>query len=293
MRSPPLSCSTASGLEGDGRAAPGTHRRAAATLAFERRAGRTVLARQHVPYPFHVTRPFHLDEARRDLATLYLQSASGGIFRGDDLRLEIDAGPATALHVTSQAATVVHDTRGSGARQEIEIRAAPGSVAACGFDPLILFPGADLAARTTIRVGPGATVLLSEGFAQHDPTAAQRPFARYDGAIRVLDDDGRLLAAERQAFAGEDLRGSSPLGRWNATGSVWIVGAAAVPAPERLEALLDGLGCYAGASPLPNGAGWCLRVLAPDGGTLAAGLDAALTLALAETIGVPIARRRK
>jgi urease accessory protein len=56
-----------------------TERRIEASLRFATGGGRTVLVHQHVPYPFHVTRAFHLDPSRPDLATLYLQSASGGL----------------------------------------------------------------------------------------------------------------------------------------------------------------------------------------------------------------------
>ena len=38
-----------------------------ASLHFSYGGGRTVLARQRVPYPFHATRTFYLDQARRTL----------------------------------------------------------------------------------------------------------------------------------------------------------------------------------------------------------------------------------
>ena len=76
-----------------------------ASLHFHRGGGRTVLAHQHVPYPFHATRPFYLDRERPEIATLYLQSASGGLYRGDDVALSIVAGPHAAAHVTTQAST--------------------------------------------------------------------------------------------------------------------------------------------------------------------------------------------
>ncbi len=58
-----------------------------ATLRFARGGGRTFLKEQRTPYPFHTTRPHYLDADRPDLATLYLQSASGGLYRGDRLEL--------------------------------------------------------------------------------------------------------------------------------------------------------------------------------------------------------------
>ena len=67
--------------------------RVEASLHFSHGGGRTVLACQHVPYPFHATRPFYLDRTRPEIATLYLQSASGGLYRGDEVALSIVAGP--------------------------------------------------------------------------------------------------------------------------------------------------------------------------------------------------------
>ena len=83
-----------------------------------------MLLRQHVPYPFHVTRPFYLDAQRPDLATLYLQSSSGGVYGGDDLSLTLDIRAGAAAQVTTQAATIVHDCRGSPARAVVQANSA-------------------------------------------------------------------------------------------------------------------------------------------------------------------------
>ena len=48
-------------------------------------AGKTYISHQRVGYPFHITRPFYLDPIPAGLLTLYLQSVSGGIYRGEDL----------------------------------------------------------------------------------------------------------------------------------------------------------------------------------------------------------------
>ena len=89
-----------------------SERRIEAELHFAFRGGRTVLAHQHVPYPFHVTRAFHLDRARPDLATLYLQSASGGLYRGDQLVLDIDVAPGVGPHAeTSSSGSPVPASR--------------------------------------------------------------------------------------------------------------------------------------------------------------------------------------
>ena len=58
--------------------------------------GQSYISRQRVGYPFHITRPFYFDEAPAGALTLYLQSVSGGIYQGEDLRMicSADAGSA-------------------------------------------------------------------------------------------------------------------------------------------------------------------------------------------------------
>src|SRR5712671_5978598 len=89
-------------------------RKAEVLLVAELAGGRTMLRRQHVGYPFHITRPFHLDRVRPDLATLYLQSASGGFYAADRLTLDLVVGAGAELHLTTQGSTVVHDGRADG-----------------------------------------------------------------------------------------------------------------------------------------------------------------------------------
>src|SRR5258708_25306454 len=84
-----------------------TGREAEVRLVAELAGGRTVLRRQHVGYPFHITRAFQLDRMRPDLATPYLQSASGGLSAADPLKLDLTIGHGTAANLTTQASTVV------------------------------------------------------------------------------------------------------------------------------------------------------------------------------------------
>ena len=79
-----------------------TGRQAEVLLVAELAGGRTVLRRQHVGYPFHITRAFQLDRLRPDLATLYLQSASGGLYAADRLKLDLVVGAGAALNLTTQ-----------------------------------------------------------------------------------------------------------------------------------------------------------------------------------------------
>lgn len=279
-----------------GRAATGAAGRSAtAQLGFAVGGGRTVLVRQHVPYPVHVTRPFRLDAALPGLATLYLQSASGGLYRGDDVGLEVDVGAGAAVHLTTQAATVVHDGRGVGARQRMAIRVGEGGFAAFTPDPLVLFPGARLAGETEVVLAPGAAAIVAEGICRHDPAGGDAPFDRHAATTIVRDESGRVLVADRGGVAGADLVGlASPLGPWRAFGTCLVLAEAGRQGEAAmLEAAVAEQGCLAGTSTLPNGAGLAVRLLAAEGGALARGLDAVFATAFTALLGVPPARRRK
>ncbi|WP_237479363.1 urease accessory protein UreD [Lichenibacterium dinghuense] len=266
-----------------------------AELGFAVGGGRTFLARQRVPYPFHATRPHHLGAGRPDLATLVLQSASGGLFGGDRLDLVVTANAGAAAHVTSQAATVVHSARGDGSVVANRIEARDGAMLSVTTDPYVLFPEAQLSVATEIVLAPTATVVVADGFATHDPAGRGSPPRRLSTRCRVLSEDGSLLVDDACELDGTALFGpGSVLGPHAAFGSVLVLGAAAGRLdPAAVEARLDALGALAGASPLPNGAGLGIRILAKQGGVLARALDDAHAAAFAATFGAePSGRRR-
>lgn len=270
-------------------------RRAEVRLVAELAGGRTVLRRQHVGYPFHITRPFQLDRMRPDLATLYLQSASGGLYAADRLALDLVVGAGAALHLTTQAATIVHDGRadGSSMRQSVTVR--DDAFCAMVSDPYVLFPGADLQLATTATVAANAILILADGFAVHDPHRRGGTFSRCSNHTSIVRPDGELLLSDRGSIRGEDLAADcGALGGMAAAASVLIIAP-----PDRLpdiaavEAAADGRGCLTGATLAPNGAGLAMRLLAPEGGTLIHGIEAAFHVAAHAALGVELVPRRK
>jgi urease accessory protein len=264
-------------------------RQATASLSFEMRGGRTMLARHHV------TRAFHLDPRRPDLATLYLQSASGGLYRGDRLALDVRVAARAAAHLTTQSSTIVHDTRGRGARQIATVTVGPGGFLAITPDPLVLFPGSAIASATEIALGVDASAIVTDGFGTHDPTGDGRAFDRYAASTIVRDNRGDILIADRGSVQGRALLGNaSPLGPYRAAGTLLVLGRGADRVDVvALERCLDELGCLSGIGVLPNGAGLGGRLLAPEGGILRQGLDVAFRFAFEGLIGHRPAARRK
>src|SRR5258708_11382922 len=133
-------------------------REAEALLVAESAGGRTVLRRQYVGYPFHITRAFQLDSKRPDLATLYLQSASGGLYAADRLKLDLTVGHGAAFHLTTQASTVVHDGRGHGSTMCQSVTVEGKAFFAVVADPYVLFPGPSLHVGTTAKVAAGGSL---------------------------------------------------------------------------------------------------------------------------------------
>ncbi|MHC2338513.1 urease accessory protein UreD [Bradyrhizobium sp. USDA 4454] len=266
---------------------------AEAHLAAEFAGGRTMLRRQHVGYPLHVTRGFHLDAMRPDLLTLYIQSASGGLYAGDRLKLHVAVGANAALHLTTQAATVVHDGKDGASVQQVRISVGKGAFCAISSDPYVLFPGANLSVDTVAVVDDDAVLFLADGISIHDPRRSGRAFRQYVGRQCVVRPDGRLLLKDFGRVAGEALR-NGPLGTMAATATALVIAPLEKwPSVEALTQAVDQCGCIAGVSEAPNQAGLVIRMLAPDGGILTRGIEAAFHVAARGTLGVELARRRK
>ncbi len=284
MQSLPLSCS---GFD--------VGREAEVLLVADLAGGRTVLRRQYVGYPFHITRPFQLDRMRPDLSTLYLQSASGGLYAADRLALDLVVGAGAALNLTTQASTVVHDGRGDGSTMRQSVTVKEGAFCAVISDPYVLFPGASLDLATIATVASDGILILADGFAVHDPHHRGGTFARFSTETRIMRPDGERVVVDRGSVGGDDLSGScGALGGMTAACSVLMIAP-----PDRLadvaefEAAADRCGCLAGATAASNRAGLAMRLLAPDGGTLVRGIEAAFHVASRAALGIDLAPRRK
>jgi urease accessory protein len=136
---------------------------------------------------------------------------------------------------------------------------------------------------------------MAEGFATHDPQRQGRMFERFSTNTRIVREDGKLLVSDRGIVNGHELSAScGALGGMTAAGSVLIIAP-----PGRLgeiaeiEAAVDACGCLVGVTLAPNRAGIAMRLLAPDGGALIRGIEAAFHMGARAALGVALTRRRK
>jgi len=261
-------------------------------------SGRTYLRRQYASYPYHVCRPLSFAGDPVGMATIYVQSCAGGIFRGDRLREHLVAEEGAAAHVTTQASTIVHSMDRGSAGQEVLIEAATGSLMEFLPDPFILFPQSRFASSLCVRAHAAATVVVADSFICHDPAAAGAMFDRFQADLRVEDPQGRLLMLDRCRTAGAVVADRRPgiTGAFAAQGGLFVIqrqGASSALVDALRTATTGVADVYAGASELPNGCGAWLRVMAADAVALRAAMTAAWQAVRRALTGRTPAPRRK
>ena len=268
-------------------------------LVFRRQGRRTAIARQFVSYPFHMTRPFQLDDAIPALLTTYQQSCSGGLYRGESLFNRFELGPHAAGHVTTQSGTIVHDCHGESARFRSEVTLGDGAFMALMPEPVILFPGAACAFSCNVEISGGAVLILGEAVTWYDPFVAtdRRRVNRssYSGDITLRNSTGRLLLRDVSTMSNllADAK-SSPIGPWSVTGTYLLAGPTArLPERSKIEKLASREGVVAGVTELPNEAGVGVRCLAAHAQAARSFADELFALGAEAALGARPALRRK
>lgn len=241
-----------------------------AMLAFQRAPdGRSYIARQQVGYPFHLGRQLRLPDDVPEMAAVYLQSCSGGVFAGEQLHLHISAGPGSLAHVASGAATVAHSMREAPAQQRISLDVERDAWLEYLPMATILFPHTRLHNRVDVTLHSGARLLLCDAFCTHAPSGQEGVFGEYRSDVRVQSPEGDVLVADRLRVEGAQWRAGMPgvSGPYQAWGNLMLIGEG-LPVDEIVTALRAGTsgltGTYLGVSALPNDAGVGLRLLAED-----------------------------
>lgn len=247
-------------------------RRASLTFAPDA-AGRSFLARQYVEYPFHITRALYLHEGWRELASVCLQSVSGGLFRLDRLELALALGQGAAAQVVSQSACKVHGMDGARADQSTTVELGPGAFLDLRLDPLILFPQADLHTATAVQLAPGARALISESHGWYRADGGVLPaFEAFEARVSVSRQGQppawreRLLARDPAGRA--HLRETFLRFPWHGT-TLALSDRPVDGLLETLRGMASTLaGCQVGVSRLPGDIGLVARYAAGDGATL-------------------------
>ena len=260
--------------------------------------GLTHIASQYAAYPFHICRPFRYENDPEGMATVYMQSASGGLYEHERLETTLIASENAAAHVTSQASTIVHEMQGGRAQQDVTLRVETNAWLEYLPDPLILFPGARVDSRVRLVLAKGAQAVVADSFLAHDSKAAGRVFDQLKSEVRIETTNGKLLACDVFAVSGAEFRDALALGgRGYATHGSMAMMSATGATDEALAAIRAQIDsneeCYGGASLLPNNAGIWARLVARDGAALRRTMIAVWASMRRSMTGVePVARRK-
>lgn len=144
----------------DSRVAAVVGRHARLELAFEYRAGRTVVTHAYAEPPCRISRSFDVDGA----AYVILVCAGPGVFAGDCLRQQVSVGPGARALIASQSALQIHpaDAPVAATVHQDHYVADEGELL-CHWDPVIPFAGARLVQRVDVRLERSSRLYWSDG----------------------------------------------------------------------------------------------------------------------------------
>jgi len=247
-------------------------------LRFETRSDRSILAFSERRAPLLVQKALYCDEGMPGLPMVFIITNSGGILQGDRYTMEFEVGPGACGHVTTQAATKIHEMDANYAAQIQDLTLEEGGYLQFLPEPVIPFRHSRFHTRTRIRIAPTATLLYSEILMGGRQFYREGELFQYDmfsstvGAERL---DGTELFLEK--FLIEPWR-SQPtrlgvMGEFSIFGNVILL-----TPPEHADAIHSRIRAIwnqeehwaAGISRLPNNAGLIYKVLGKESITVRA-----------------------
>ncbi len=245
-----------------------TGRAGDARLAFERVGNRTVVRTALAHSPLRLLTPRNHGHA----AWVYTSSLGGGLVDGDHLSVELDVAEGAAALLSSQGSNRVYRSP-RGCRSDLSARVAEGALLALVPDPTMCFAGARYSQRQDVQLAQGASLVLMDLVTAGRSANGERwAFTHYSSALRV-HREGRSLLDERWLL--DPHHGTLPerLGRFDALGTVLLVGPALASAREALAG-------HVGALPVTPRAGLVCSAspLGPDGLVLRAAATSAEVL---------------
>ena len=265
-------------------------------LGFEPRPGRSVLSKLHRRAPLIVQQALYWDEEMPGLPCVSMISNSGGILQGDRNVIEVDLAPNSQAHVTTQAATRVHEMDTNYASQTQKFVLGANAYLEYIPHPLIPHRGSRFLQHTQVVIDPTATLIFSDILMAGRKYYGDGELFHYDllsSTVQGERPDGTALFTEK--FIIEPGRhGVSKLGAmgpFHVFGNVFFL----TPKPHA-DALFDAidpsfdleLGLATGMSRLPNDAGVVFKVLGMETAPVTAAIRHFWSLARQQVVGVPV-----
>jgi len=179
-------------------------------LEFERREGRTVLAKRRHDGPLVVQKPLYPEGDATCHAIVVHPPA--GIAGGDELEIAVRAAEDAHALLTTPGAGKWYRSGGAWARQRIELDARDGACIEWLPQETIVYDGALADIRTEVRLAGGARFIGWE-IVCFGRTGSGERFGRGACALETLAwRDGKLLRLERGRIEGGGALLDSPAG---------------------------------------------------------------------------------
>lgn len=238
-------------------------------LRFEERAGRSILAEVERRAPLLVQRALYCDEGMPGLPVVFIITNSGGILQGDRYTLDFSVGRGACGHITTQAATKIHEMDANHATQSQTIALEDGAYLEYLPDPVIPFRHSRFWTHTHVRIAPTATLLYAEilmGGRKHYGAGESFVFDVFSSTVAAGRPDGAELFVEK--FLIEPAR--SPVSRRGVMQGFDVFGNVLLITPRlHADALASRVraawsrdeGWAGGVSRLPNDAGLVYKVI--------------------------------
>ena len=262
-----------------------------AELEFKNSGKSTYLSHQLTPHPFHITVPFNYEGDPSDLATLYMQSSSGGLYDKDCQELGVTLFKGSKLHLTSQASTIVHNARDKvGAKCLFNFNLCEDTALEYLPDPVILMAGSKFSAISTINLKANCQAILSEAFITHDPSHSGKIFDTCYSETQIFLDSA-LVVNEKFYISGADY--FSRIGGYSCTASIYLYGYSFEVLRKIKDALAELPEAYAGCSYFKENNLAIFKILAQRSSSLLRITESTWALAREDMTGQVPKRRRK
>ncbi|MGB9966387.1 urease accessory protein UreD [Halobacterium hubeiense] len=265
-------------------------------LRFEQSSRGTTLAEDYATVPFHISGTLAHDP-HPDVATVFVQSPTGGVAQGDRHDIDVAVGTNALAHVSTQSSTKVQSMQHNYAAADTTLTVGSGGHLDYVPEPTILHADARYYVDLTLDVARDATAIVSDVVVPGRLARGEQfDFERYLSRVHADGSDGLLFEDTTHLTPLDtDAKSLGVLGEFDVYGSLFAV------APDHdTDALSDALHAAvkdhearAAATELPNEAGVVVRALGNRAETTQAALHAAWDQARQTFVDAPAPSGRK
>ncbi|SDC14621.1 urease accessory protein [Sanguibacter gelidistatuariae] len=239
-------------------------------LAFALCGDQTQLVHHYQKSPLQIMRPLYFDPLRPDMPLTSLMSTGGGVLQGDRLRTDLEFGPGSSAHVSTQTHAKYYRMEQDYAAVSVNLTLEAGAFVEYLPDPVIPFEDSRTYQHTRAWVDEGATLIASDTvYAGRLAHGERHRYEIFASDFEVRRPGGDLVALDRVRLSRDGVSGLAVLADRDVLAMLYVV-TPLLPAQEVADRLHEVLTVLAdddllfGVSVLPYDAGVSLRMVGND-----------------------------